>query len=469
MDVIKSRWSILQIVNLGTFMSTLDVGIVNVVLPTMAEQFAAPLAQVQWVVTSYLLTMVALLPILGKWSDRMDRSKVYSYGFLVFAVGSLFAAYSPNLASMIVSRIVQGIGASMILSNSQAMVRKLFPNHEIGKALAMNAVVISIGTLSGPAVGGLLMEWADWSVLFLINVPLGLLALLCGLKWFPRDTKRGYQPLDVIGSVLLAISTALLLLGAVYGESKGFTGTIIALYASGTVLLVLLFLYERQISHGVIDKVLYTNRGMAVGNSASLLMNVAQMSTLIPITFYMQQVLEYPTRTVGLMLALQPVFLGIASPVSGWYRDKYGAYYPTIVGASICAISMLFIIWGGGIHPIGIALHLSLFGVGMGLFQAINNAEIMSAAPPEKISLIGSMLALIRYFGMIIGIGMAVLMAGGMGATAVDPVELTGRIKGLFGAACAVCFAMVLICLLRPKEKPQAEAPTGSAKASKPL
>ncbi|GIP32738.1 MFS transporter [Paenibacillus sp. J2TS4] len=469
MDLIKNRWKILQIVNMGTFMSTLDVGIVNVVLPTMAAQFSVTLAQVQWVVTSYLLTMVAFLPILGKWSDRMDRSKIYSYGFLVFAGGSLIAALSTTLTAIIIARIIQGVGASMIMSNSQAMVRKLFPNHEIGKALAMNAVVISVGTLSGPAVGGLLMEIADWSFLFVINVPLGLIALICGIQWFPRDEKRGVQPLDAIGSTMLAVSTALLLLGAVRGETEGFNGTILALYGAGGLLLVLLFIYERRIPHGVIDKVLYTNRAMAVGNSTSLLLNVAQMSTIIPITFYMQQVLEYPTRTVGLMLALQPIFLGITSPVSGWYRDKYGAYFPTIAGAAICGISMLFVAMGSGIHPWGIALHLSLFGVGTGLFHAINNAEIMSEAPSDKISLIGSMLALIRYFGMIVGIGMAVLLAGGMGATAVASVEHTAKIKGLFGVGFFICLATVLICLLRPRQKPQSALAEGSAKVNKSI
>lgn len=470
LEVNKNRWAIFQIVNLGTFMSTLDVGIVNVVLPTMAEQFAVSLSQVQWVVTAYLLTMVALLPILGKLSDRLDRSKVYSLGFFVFALGSLFAALSTSLSAMVASRVVQGIGASMIMANSQAMVRKLFPNHESGKALAMNAVVISVGTLSGPAVGGLILEFADWSWLFLINVPLGVAAVYCGLKWFPKDEKKAFERLDIPGAVLIAVSTILLLLGAVTGEREGFTGSVIALYAAGVVLLLALFAYEKRIPHRIVDEILYKNRSIAVGNSASLVNNIIQMASLIPLTFFMQQELGYSTRTLGLVLAVQPVFLGIASPFSGWYRDKYGGYFPSILGSLLLAASMLILVIGDQISPAAIVIHLAISGIGMGLFGAINSAEVMSAAPADKLSLVSSMIALIRYFGMIIGIGLAVWFAGGMGAetaAAASNPELTGQIKLLFGVCTILGLLMTAICMLRPRNTPKSRILPDSSDTAK--
>src|SRR5947209_8782533 len=113
------KWGILQIINMGTLMATLDVGIVNVSLPTIAEQFSSSLAQIQWITTAYLLTMVALLPFLGKLSDVWDRRKIYSYGFVVFSLGSLCIALSQGMASIILSRCLQGIGATMIMANSQ--------------------------------------------------------------------------------------------------------------------------------------------------------------------------------------------------------------------------------------------------------------------------------------------------------------------------------------------------------------
>lgn len=133
MSGLRNKWGILQVVNMGTLISTLDVGIVNVSLPLMARQFSVTLAQIQWVATAYLLTMVVLLPFFGKMSDRMERRKVYSYGFLIFGVGSLCIAVSHSFMLLLLSRCLQGIGATMIMANSQAMVRHAFPDHERGE------------------------------------------------------------------------------------------------------------------------------------------------------------------------------------------------------------------------------------------------------------------------------------------------------------------------------------------------
>lgn len=138
MSGLRNKWGILQVVNMGTLISTLDVGIVNVSLPLMARQFSVTLAQIQWVATAYLLTMVVLLPFFGKMSDRMERRKVYSYGFLIFGVGSLCIAVSHSFMLLLLSRCLQGVGATMIMANSQAMVRHAFPDHERGRALGYN-------------------------------------------------------------------------------------------------------------------------------------------------------------------------------------------------------------------------------------------------------------------------------------------------------------------------------------------
>ncbi len=209
--MIKHRWKLLQIINIGTFMSTLDAGIVNVALPTIAKQFGVALADTQWVVTSYLLTLVALLPLLGNWSDRADRRRMYGWGFLVFTLGSLLVAETVPLGvvGLVVSRCIQGIGAALIMSNSQAMVRLLFPDHERGKALGVNAIVISLGTLAGPALGGLLLQWANWSVLFLLNLPLGAIAAYFAWRYFPTNEPNKKGNMDWFGSLLLAIMTCI--------------------------------------------------------------------------------------------------------------------------------------------------------------------------------------------------------------------------------------------------------------------
>ncbi|GAA3399664.1 MFS transporter [Paenibacillus hodogayensis] len=456
----RNRWGILQIVNMGTLISTLDVGIVNVSLPIMAKQFSVSLAQIQWVATVYLLTMIVLLPFLGKLSDRMERRKVYSYGFLVFGIGSLCIAVSHGFVALLLSRCLQGIGATMIMANSQAMVRQVFPDHERGRALGINAVVISIGTLSGPALGGLLLEFAEWPWLFWINVPIALVACALGFRWFPQgksDTAK--TPIDFVGSVLLAAGACLLMMAAEsVKKQSAFSSEAWIEGLIGILLLVALYVHGRRIDYGIVDRELFGRRKVWLGNASSFAINLAQTATLIPVTFYLQSQLGYSAWATGALLMLQPLCMGVIAPFAGWFRDKYGGSAPIAIGSLFCAVSMLFVALLPAVTAVSVGLQLAVFGVGIGLFHATNNAEIMSAAPASKSSLAGSLLALVRYLGQVAGIGLATLLVGSMGAAgAVGAAEQSFGvpIRLLFGICFLLCLAVTLAGRLLPQEKSQ--------------
>lgn len=439
-----NKWGILQIINMGTLISTLDVGIVNVSLPIMAEQFDVSLARIGWVSTIYLLTMVVLLPFLGKLSDRMERRKVYSAGFLVFGVGSLAIALSQGFVALLLARCLQGVGATMIMANSQAMVRQVFPDHERGRALGINAVVISIGTLSGPALGGLLLEFIDWTWLFWINVPIALTASALGIRWFPRGKSESARtPFDFAGAFLLGAGACLLMLAAESArQPSGYSAITWVEGGAGILLLVALWLQGRRIDYGIIDRELFSRRTVWQGNLSSLLINLAQTATLIPITFYLHTQLGYSAWATGALLMLQPLAMGIVAPFAGWFRDKYSGTFPIAAGALCCGVSMLFVVLLPTVGALAFSLQLALFGIGMGLFHATNNAEVMSAAPASKSSLAGSLLALVRYLGQIAGIGMATLMVGTMGATGDTADSFGVPLRILFGLCGLVCLAV---------------------------
>ncbi|MEF3305935.1 MFS transporter [Paenibacillus sp. GYB003] len=455
-----NKWAILQIVNMGTLISTLDVGIVNVSLPVMAEQFSVTLAQIGWVATVYLLTMVALLPFLGKLSDRLERRKVYSLGFFVFGIGSLLIAISHGFAALLLSRCLQGVGATMIMANSQAMVREVFPDHERGRALGVNAVVISIGTLSGPALGGLLLEFADWPVLFWINVPIALVACVLGLRLFPCGTGGSSKTrIDFVGSFLLAAGACLLMMAAESAKANAaFRAEAVVEGAIGAALLVALWLQSRRIDYGILDRELFRRRNVWLGNAGSFLINLAQTATLIPVTFYLQSQLGYSAWATGALLMLQPLVMGFVAPFAGWFRDKYGGAAPIALGSLCCAVSMLFVALPGGVTPVTVGLQLAAFGVGIGLFHATNNAEIMSAAPASKSSLAGSLLAMVRYLGQIAGIGLATLLVGSMGSSAGDGESFGAPIRALFAVCFVMCLAVTVAGRLVPKERQTGES-----------
>jgi EmrB/QacA subfamily drug resistance transporter len=450
-----NKWGILQIVNMGTLISTLDVGIVNVSLPVMAEQFSVSLARVQWVATIYLLTMVVLLPFLGKLSDRMERRKVYSYGFLIFGLGSLAIAVSQGFIPLLLSRCLQGIGATMIMANSQAMVRQVFPDHERGRALGVNAIVISIGTLSGPALGGLLLDFVDWTWLFWINVPIALLACALGFRWFPRGKSDSVRSrFDFIGAFLLAAGACLLMMAA--ESAKKDSGISVEAWIEGGVgllLLIGLWLQGRRIEYGILDRELFRPRKVWLGNTNSFLINLAQTATLIPITFYMHGQLGYSAWATGALLMLQPLSMGVIAPFAGWFRDKYGGSFPIAAGSLLCAISMLFVVMLPEVTAVAIGLQLACFGFGIGLFHAANNAEIMSAAPASKSSLAGSLLALVRYLGQIAGIGLATLLVGSMGPSGGVADSFGVPIRILFSLCFLFCLAVTVAGRILPKEQ----------------
>ncbi|WP_186446232.1 MFS transporter [Paenibacillus cremeus] len=457
------RWKILQIINMGTLISTLDVGIVNVSLPVMADEFGVTLAQVQWVATSYLLTMVALLPFLGKLSDRGDRRKIYSFGFLIFSIGSVCIALSDGIVSLLVYRCLQGLGATMIMANSQAMVRQLFPDRERGRALGINAVVISIGSISGPALGGLLLEIADWPWLFWINVPIGLCAFVLGLRSFP-NTKAGTDrsPIDVAGAFLLAAGTCVLMLAAEASKhSQGLSPILVMEGTAGLALLIALGLLQRKISYGILDRELFRHRKILIGSINSFFISLAQTATMLPIVFYLQGQLGYSSWVIGLLLIVQPLMMGITAPYAGWIRDQFGGYFPITIGSLCCSVSMLFISALPSVTIVGIGLQLGIFGIGNGFFHATNNAEIMSAAPDHKVSLTGSLLALVRYLGNIAGIGLATLMVGNLGSSNLDILEGTHgtnvevRIRMLFVLCFIFCLGVALSGKFRPRDKPE--------------
>lgn len=452
------RWKLLQVINIGTFMSTMDAGIVNVALPTMGVQFGTSLAETQWVVSSYLLTLVATLPLLGKWSDRNERRRLYGWGFAVFTLGSLLAACSGpfGLLGLVISRVIQGFGAALIMANSQAMVRLLFPDQERGKALGVNAIVISLGTLAGPAIGGLLLQWMSWPVLFLINLPFGIVAVYFAWKAFPVNEPHREGNMDAIGSLLLAGATCILTAISAELERFGFTSRVMLFITTALLLGLAFIVYERKRmrGQGILDPIMYRNRAILIGNISGFSTHLMQMATLLAVTFYMQFALGYSTGKIGGILALQAVFMGISSPVAGWLRDRMGATLPTIGGPLLCTLSTGWIIWGT-IDLVSIAVFLSIFGIGIGAFQATNNAEIMTAAPTTKVSLVGSMLALLRYMGMVAGTALAVIYVGGLdpsvGSAAPDSAS---NMRQLF-FLCGVLGVFVAgIGLLRPVRRP---------------
>jgi EmrB/QacA subfamily drug resistance transporter len=208
------RWYVLATVSVGTFMSTLDSSIVNVALPTISGSLHSQLSTLQWVVTSYLLTISSLLPVFGRTADLLGRKKIYSLGFLIFTLGSILCGLATNIWFLVGTRVLQAIGASMLMANSAAIITATFPSEERGKALGLTGTVVALGSLTGPALGGLLIGFLNWRAIFYINLPIGIIGFLAARWILPVDEiRKGQESFDFTGALAFTAGMVCLLLG----------------------------------------------------------------------------------------------------------------------------------------------------------------------------------------------------------------------------------------------------------------
>jgi EmrB/QacA subfamily drug resistance transporter len=447
-----NRWAVLGNVSLGTFMATLDGSIANVALPTISGQLNVPLHDVQWVLTAYLLTICATLPIMGKISDLFGRSRVYNYGFLLFAAGSVLCALSGTLPLLIVSRILQALGASCLMTNSQAIVAEIFTAGDRGKAIGIVGTMVSLGSLTGPGLGGVLVDYLGWASIFWINVPIGIIGFIAGLFILPKDSKRGGQePFDYAGSALFMVGMVSLLYTLSNAQDWGWlsgavlSGSIVAIAALGVF-----YVWERRTRYPMLDFSLYRNRTFAIGNITALFSFVALFFINVMLPFYMQNVLGFSAEKTGYIMMVNPICMAVVAPLSGWLSDKIGPNLLTTAGLTINAVAFALLNTLGTQESAWmVGLHLALFGIGGGLFQSPNNSSIMGAVPKPKLGTAGGLNALVRNIGMVTGIAVSVSLystrLNELSPSAAPADAALGALHTVFWTAAGICLLALLI------------------------
>ncbi|MGG1314889.1 MULTISPECIES: MFS transporter [Cohnella] len=457
-----NRWLVLANVSLGTYMATLDGSIANVALPTMAHKLGAPIHLIQWVLTAYLLTICATLPIMGKLSDLIGRTKVYQAGFLLFAFGSALCGLSHSLGALIVSRIVQAVGASCLMSNSQAIVAETFGSGDRGRALGIVGTVVSLGSLTGPGIGGILVEHYGWPTIFWINVPIGAAAFAAGLYLLPKSAPRTREPFDFAGSGLFAAAMVAFLYTLSNAQDWGWTSA--ATIAGGAAALAAMlgfWLWERRAKFPMLDFRLYRIPAFAIGNLTALLMFTATFFTNVMMPFYLQNVRLLSPEKAGYLMMVVPVAMAVIAPLSGALSDRIGPNLLTTAGIVVVAsgfVGLLFLT--PDLNPVLLVAILCLFGLGSGLFQSPNNASIMGAVPKPQLGAAGGLNALVRNVGMVLGTSVSVsiyttsLHRIGGAAGASDPQAMTDALRIVFAAGIAVSLLTLLVSVRRWRLKP---------------
>lgn len=405
-------------------MSTVDGSILNVALPTIMGDLSASLPAIQWVVIAYLLTVIIFLMSFGRLADIRGLMTINTVGLALFTGGSLLCAFSANVASLIIFRGIQGLGASMIMACSPAILTTVFPPAELGRIMGLLGTVVGVGLTSGPGLGGLILSYFSWRAIFYVNIPIGIVGILFSWKFVPRQPGDTLAPdFDLVGAALMALALAGFLLTMSMGGRWGWYNykTLVSLGAA--LLFCPLFIHwERRNAAPVVDLSLFRVRTFRLGIAAAVCLFMAHFISFFLMPFYLTKVLTRPIERVGLLLMVAPLTSMMISPLAGTLSDRIGARYLTTLGMIVTAGGLLLAApFTDLTRDSEVALSMAIIGLGAALFQPPNTSSIMKAVPLQRLGIASGLVAAARNLGMIIGISLAgALFTLGFGSSGVS-------------------------------------------------
>lgn len=405
----KNRWVILFTIVAMIFMCCLDSSIINVALPIMARNLSVTMSSIELVVTSYLIIISATILIFGRLGDMKGKTNIFRFGIAIFTLGSLLCGLSNSLTLLVISRVVQAIGAAATMATSQGIITQVFPSNERGRALGISGSFVALGTMVGPPLGGFIVSAFSWKYIFLINVPIGIITFFMSIKNFPKSNRRKEEKLDFKGAVLFSLAVVILFGAINKGQEYGYSNPLILGAFILTVVLVVVFIkVEKKVEMPLLNLEIFNNRLFSISVFCAFISFIAISSTSIIQPFYLQDVLKLTPAVTGVFMMVYPLILTIVAPISGRLSDKIGSEFLTFVGLIFISIG-LFLMATLNEHSTlwVIAIFIALMSLGNGLFQSPNTSLIMSTVTKDKLGIAGSINALVRNLGMICGISLS--------------------------------------------------------------
>ena len=458
------RWALASLA-LPVLLAALGTSIANVGLPALAQAFGATFQQVQWIVLAYLLAITTLIVGVGRLGDVFGRRRLLLAGIVLFTAASLLCGAAPTLALLIAARAAQGLGAAIMMALTMALVGEMVPKARTGSAIGLLGTMSAIGTALGPSLGGALIAALDWRAIFLINLPLGIVAFVLAHRHLPADrraTKTAAAGFDATGTLLLALTLAAYALAVTVG--RGSFGQLNVALLLAAVLGVGLFVrVETRAASPLIRLTLFRDAALSASLAMSALVSTVMMATLVVGPFYLSSALGLDAARVGLALSAGPLVAALSGVPAGRLADRYGAQRMTVIGLSAMAAGAVVV----SLLPetLGVAGYLAPIVVvtaGYALFQTANNTGVMSGVGADQRGVISGLLNLARNLGLITGASaMGAVFAVAAAATDItaarpDAVASGMRITFAFAAALIVV-ALVLAVKAQRRGAPKRE------------
>lgn len=335
----RERWVVPVLVLVaGMFMSVLDTSIVNVAISAIQTDFGGSTADVAWISTAYSLVLGVVVPASAWLGDRFGIARVYTLSLAAFALGSALCGLAWNLDSLIAFRVIQAIPGGLLPAISLTMVYRIVPPARIGAAMGMYGLGIVVAPALGPALGGYLVEYVNWRLVFYINIPIGILGVVAAVLLLPKFAPAITRRFDVFGFLTIATGLVSLLLAFSEGPSWGWTGyRVLGLIALGVLCLAAFVVIELEVEHPLLDLRVFRHRLYSVSLVTMSVMMTGLFATLFYIPLFLQQGLHYPALRTGLLLLPQALVMGILMPVAGRLYDLFGPRYLAFFGLLVSA------------------------------------------------------------------------------------------------------------------------------------
>ena len=403
----SEKWWTTLGVGIGIFILALDVYIVNLALPVMVESLHTSFATIQWIILSYLLAIAIFVLTVSKLGDIWNKKRLYILGLIVFTISSLFCGIAPNVWFLIAFRGLQGLGAAFLSGLGTAMIVEAFPAEERGLGLGIRSGIYGLGVTLGPTVGGILITLGGWPLIFLVNIPIGIIGIFIVARFVPDSAIAGNQKsFDIIGTLSLTITLTFFTLGLTLLQNGNSDIAITILIFSIISLLGFLWL-ESKVAAPIVDLKIFRSLEFSMGLMLRFLANFAIAGVIFILPFVLAFLERYPTEKAGVLMAVPSILIVITAPISGILSDRLGTRIISLIGLVLMAIGCFLISrFDAELTVVNYILGIIPYGVGVAMFQSPNNSSIMGAAPKHQLGIASGLLSFSRILGQTLGVPM---------------------------------------------------------------
>jgi EmrB/QacA subfamily drug resistance transporter len=426
-------WLVLSVTSLGVILVMLNLGALNVALPTIVRHFHAGAVTANWILLSFMLFNTVLILVFGQISDIVGRNKMYLLGMAVFTLVSMLLGWSPNVWVLIALRVLQAAGGALIIANNTALITDAFPSQRLGTGLGINVLVSAAAQLIGPVLGGWFADTLGWRWVFWFNVPFGMLGLLWGaLVLRHAPTRQSGEHVDGLGIALSFFALSGVTLALSEGSVLGWAHLSVVIgFALFFVLGPLFIWHERHSASPMIDLAMFRQRSYAMANLAAFLNAFARVSVVLLLALYFQTASHMGAATAG--LAVLPVTIGVllASPVAGGLANRYSARLLSTLGLAGSALGLVILIRfvqpQAPYGPMGFGMFL--IGFGSGLFLTPNTKSIMTSVAPGHRGMANALRSMLQNMGQVLSTAVSLMLV-----TAALPPRLQDAVYAGAGA-----------------------------------